>query len=257
MKITVTHIGTATVLLEIGGLRLLTDPVFDPAPSEYPYGPVVLRSTAGPAIAAADLPRIDAVLLSHDEHADNLDVTGRTLLAGRPVVTTVSGAARLGGAAVGLAPWASHELTVAGNTLRITGTPATHVGDVIGFVVEVPGETEAVYVSGDTVYIEELDEIGRRFTIGHALLHLGAARFKEYRDGRLISMDGDQAAALTRSLNAHTVIPVHYASWRHFTEGREDVTARFAAAGVADRLRWLTPGVPEDLTESVDDGDRR
>jgi L-ascorbate metabolism protein UlaG (beta-lactamase superfamily) len=248
MKITVTHIGTATVLLEIGGLRLLTDPVFDPAQSEYPYGPIVLRSTAGPAIAAADLPRIDAVLLSHDEHADNLDVTGRTLLAGRPVITTVSGAARLGGgAAIGLTPWATHDLTVGDKTLRITGTPAEHVGDVVGFVVEVPGEDEAVYVSGDTVYIDELDEIGRRFTIGHALLHLGAARFKEYRDGQLISMDGDQAAALTRSLDAHTVVPIHYTSWRHFTEDREDVTARFAAAGLADRLRWLTPGTPEAL----------
>ncbi|MGW3654416.1 MBL fold metallo-hydrolase [Streptomyces sp. NPDC005151] len=247
MKITVTHIGTATVLLEIGGLRLLTDPVFDPAQSEYPYGPVVLRSTAGPAIAAGDLPRIDAVLLSHDEHADNLDVTGRTLLAGRPVVTTVSGAERLGGAAIGLAPWATHELTVAGRTLRITSTPAEHIGDVVGFVVEVPGENEAVYISGDTVYIDELDEISRRFTIGIALLHLGAARFKEYKDSQLISMDGDQAAALTRSLNAHTVVPIHYTSWRHFTEDREDVTARFAAAGLAERLHWLTPGSPEDL----------
>ncbi|GAA5017170.1 MBL fold metallo-hydrolase [Kitasatospora paranensis] len=247
MKITVTHIGTATVLLEIGGLRLLTDPVFDPAQSTYPYGPVVLRSTAGPAVAARDLPRIDAVLLSHDEHADNLDVTGRTLLAGRPVVTTVSGAERLGDGAIGLAPWTTHELTVAGTTLRITGTPAEHIGDVVGFVLEVPGENDAVYISGDTVHIAELDEVGRRFTIGTALLHLGAARFEEYRDGRLISMDGDQAAALSRSLGARTVVPVHYTSWQHFTEDREDVTARFAAAGLADRLHWLTPGIPEVL----------
>ncbi|MDJ0343950.1 MBL fold metallo-hydrolase [Streptomyces sp. H10-C2] len=247
MKITVTHIGTATVLLEIGGLRLLTDPVFDPAPSEYPYGPIVLRSTVGPAIAAADLPQVDAVLLSHDEHADNLDVTGRTLLAGRPVVTTVSGAGRLGGAAIGLAPWATHELTVAGKTLRITGTPAEHIGDVVGFVLEVPGENEAVYVSGDTVHTGELDEIGRRFTVGTALLHLGAARFKEYNDSQLISMDGAQAAALTRSLGAHTVVPIHYTSWQHFTEDRADVTARFTDAGLADRLHWLTPGTPATL----------
>nr|BFE79670.1 hypothetical protein GCM10020093_022710 [Planobispora longispora] len=141
MKITATHIGTATVLLEIGGLRLLTDPVFDPAPAEFDYGPVVLRSTAGPAIEAGDLPPIDAVLLSHDEHYDNLDTIGRTLLDGRPVMTTVSGAGRLGGEAVGLEPWATRELTVGGTTLRVTGTPGLHgpFGDVTGFVVEEPG----------------------------------------------------------------------------------------------------------------------
>ncbi|MEU9617624.1 MBL fold metallo-hydrolase [Streptomyces sp. NPDC088251] len=249
MKITVTHLGTATVLLEIGGLRLLTDPAFDPAPAVYHHGPVTLRSTAGPAIGAAELPHVDAVLLSHDEHPDNLDATGRGLLTGRPVLTTVSGAARLGGEARGLAPWETRTLAIGDRTVRVTGTPGLHgpVGDVTGFVVEAPGEDEAVYVSGDTVHIPELDEIGRRFTIGTALLHLGAARIEAFGGGELITMDGAQAAALTRSLGARRVVPVHYDSWEHFTEGREQVTARFAEAGLADRLHWLTPGVAEPL----------
>ncbi|MBO1416585.1 MBL fold metallo-hydrolase, partial [Streptomyces sp. FH025] len=245
MNLTVTHIGTATVLLEIGGLRLLTDPVFDPAPAEYRHDPVVLRSTTGPALAAHQLPEVDAVLLSHDEHPDNLDAAGRALLAGRPVLTTVSGAARLGGGALGLAPWETRTLTVNGRTLRVTGTPGEHgpVGDVTGFVMEVPGEEEALYVSGDTVHIPELDEIGRRFRIGTALLHLGAARIEAFGGGELITMDAAQAAALTTSLGARRVVPVHYTSWEHFTEGRAETTAHFAAAGLADRLHWLTPGV--------------
>ncbi|MCX4545708.1 MBL fold metallo-hydrolase [Streptomyces sp. NBC_01565] len=257
MKFTATHIGTATVLLEIGGLRLLTDPVFDPAPAEYRHDPVVLRSTAGPALAVRDLPAVDAVLLSHDDHPDNLDATGRTLLAGRPVLTTESGAGRLGGGAVGLAPWSSYELTVRGTTLRITATPGVHgpVGDVIGFVVEVEGggggraggEAEALYISGDTVYVDALDEIARRFRIGTALLHLGAARIAAFGDGRLITMDAAQGAALTRSLGAHTAVPLHYASWEHFTEDREQITDAFGAAGLADRLHWLTPGTPHLL----------
>ncbi|MEE1782866.1 MBL fold metallo-hydrolase [Streptomyces sp. SP17BM10] len=249
MTITVTHIGTATALLEIGGLRLLTDPAFDPAPAEYRRGPVTLQSTAGPAIDADRLPEADAVLLSHDEHPDNLDATGRELLDGRPVLTTVSGVGRLGGGAVGLAPWATHELTVDGRTLRVTGTPCLHgpVGDVTGFVIEVPGEEEAVYISGDTVHIPELDEIGRRFRIGTAFLHLGAARIEAFGGGELITMDAAQAAALTRSLGARRVVPLHYTSWEHFTEGREETTAHFTAAGLADRLHWLTPGVPETL----------
>lgn len=249
MKFTATHIGTATVLLEIGGVRLLTDPVFDPAPAEYRPGPVVLRSTAGPAIAIEDLPPVDAVLLSHDDHPDNLDDTGRTLLPGRPVLTTESGAGRLGGQAVGLAPWAAYELTVRGTTLRITATPAVHgpVGDVIGFVIEAEGETEALYISGDTVYVDALDEIARRFTIGAALLHLGAARFAGFGGGRLITMDAAQGAALTRSIGAHTAVPVHYTSWEHFTEDRAQITAAFEAAGLADRLQWLTPGARQIL----------
>ncbi|MEV7601874.1 MBL fold metallo-hydrolase [Kitasatospora sp. NPDC089797] len=249
MKITATHIGTATVLLEVGGLRLLTDPVFDPAPAEYRHDPVVLRSTGGPALAAAELPPVDAVLLSHDEHPDNLDATGRTLLADRPVLTTVSGAARLGGGALGLAPWQTRTLTVGGRSLRITGTPGEHgpVGDVTGFVVEVPGEEEALYVSGDTVHIPELDRIGAQFTIGTALLHLGAARIGAFGGGGLITMDAVQAAALTVSLGARRVVPVHYSSWEHFTEGRAETTAHFEAAGLAGRLHWLTPGAAELL----------
>ncbi|MEU6238637.1 MBL fold metallo-hydrolase [Kitasatospora sp. NPDC047058] len=253
MKITVTHVGTATVLLEIGGLRLLTDPAFDPAPAEYRHDPVVLRSTAGPALGVEALPPLDAVLLSHDEHPDNLDAGGRALLerlpASTPVLTTVGGAVRLGGSAVGLAPWTTHTVTAGERTLRVTGTPGVHgpVGEVTGFVIEVPGEEETVYLSGDTVHVPELEAIGRRFRIGVALLHLGAARIDAFGGGELITMDGRQAAALTRSLGAHTVVPLHYSSWEHFTEGREETTARFAEAGLADRLHWLTPGEPTAL----------
>ncbi|MFJ7492622.1 hypothetical protein ACIQZB_15460 [Streptomyces sp. NPDC097727] len=60
-------------------------------------------------------------------------------------------------------------------------------------------------------------------------------------------MDGAQAASLTRSLGARTVIPVHYDSWDHFTEAREQIAARFTEAGLADRLHRLTPGTAEPL----------
>ncbi len=247
MKATVTHIGTATVLIEIGGLRLLTDPVFDPAPTRYRFGPATLRSTAGPALAPDQLPAIDAVLLSHDEHPDNLDTSGRALLADHLVLTTGSGARRLGAGAVPLAPWSSHEISRDGETLRITATPARHAGDVIGFVVERPGEREALYVSGDTVYCEELDEIAERFTIGTAILHFGAAQVDEI--GELpITLSGEQGLALARSLRARTVVPVHYASWEHFSQGREDVVSAFEDAGLTDRLRWLTPGTATHLS---------
>jgi L-ascorbate metabolism protein UlaG (beta-lactamase superfamily) len=93
----ITHIGGPTALIELGGWRLLTDPTFDPAGGAYRFGwGTGSRKTAGPAIAAADLPPIDAVLLTHDHHGDNLDPAGRALLPGAgTVVTTVAGAARL------------------------------------------------------------------------------------------------------------------------------------------------------------------
>ncbi|WP_330350882.1 MBL fold metallo-hydrolase [Streptomyces sp. NBC_00582] len=243
MKATVTYIGTATVLLEVGGLRLLTDPAFDPAPAEYPRGPVTLRSLRDPAVAAADLPPLDAVLLSHDEHPDNLDEAGRALIADLTVLTTVSGAARLGGGAVGLAPWDTYELPGAQGGVRITATPGRHAGEVIGFVIQVAGEAEALYISGDTVYYEELDEIGRRFSIGTALLHFGAA-VVEWFGKDFITMDGTQGVRLTKSLRARTVVPVHYDAWDHFTEGRDDIVDAFAEAGLLDRLCWPARGVP-------------
>ena len=70
----ITHIGGPTVLIEVGGWRLLTDPTFDPPGRTYTFGwGTGSRKLVGPAIAAADLAPIDAVLLSHDHHGDNLD----------------------------------------------------------------------------------------------------------------------------------------------------------------------------------------
>ena len=117
------------------------------------------------------------------------------------------------------------------------------MGDTIGFVVETPGARAALYVSGDTVYYEALDEIGRRFDIGTAFLHMGDAHFPAGGEIRF-SMSGKTAAELTRSLDARSVVPVHYESWAHLTEKPEEVTAAFEDAGVGERLHWLEPGRP-------------
>ena len=122
---TITLIGGPAAIIELAGLRILTDPTFDD-PGDYELPHVTLRKTAKPALPAEEVGAIDAVLLSHDQHADNLDTSGRALLpkAGR-VFTTVAGAGRLGGNAIGLAPWESRELeTPDGDTLQITATPA-------------------------------------------------------------------------------------------------------------------------------------
>jgi L-ascorbate metabolism protein UlaG (beta-lactamase superfamily) len=99
----VTHIGGPTMLIQDEGWSLLTDPMFDDPGRRYAFGwGTSSRKMAGPAVAAADLPPIDAVLLTHDHDGDNLDAAGRALLpSAGVVVTTVSGAKRLGVARVG------------------------------------------------------------------------------------------------------------------------------------------------------------
>ena len=176
-----THIGGPTALIEIGDLRLLTDPTFDPAGKRYRFGwGTASNKVAGPALAPGDLGRIDAVLLSHDHHGDNLDPAGRALLpSAGVVVTTTSGARRLGGSARGLEPWE----TTALDGIEITATPCRHgppgfgpiVGDVIGFVLR--WDDRVVWISGDTVLYDGVRSVAGRWDIDVAIMHLGGVQF--------------------------------------------------------------------------------
>src|SRR5436309_10923079 len=105
-----TPIGGPTALLELGALRLLTDPTFDD-PGEYPIGARTLVKTRCPALSADTVGPLDAVLLSHDQHPDNLDRRGRELLAAVPtVLSTPAAAQRLGSSVVAMATWTTHPL---------------------------------------------------------------------------------------------------------------------------------------------------
>ena len=97
MTLSITLIGGPTALIEIDGFRLLTDPTFD-APGAYQLPHVKLEKLVGPAVTAETIGEVDAVLLSHDQHSDNLDHSGREFLKkARRVLTTEAGAKRLGG----------------------------------------------------------------------------------------------------------------------------------------------------------------
>jgi L-ascorbate metabolism protein UlaG (beta-lactamase superfamily) len=247
-----TYIGGPTALLEWGGLRLLTDPTFDPAGRAYENPVYTLRKTLGPAVEPDALGRLDAVLLSHDHHFDNLDAAGRALLARVPrVLTTAVGASRLGGTAVGLAPWASFELTPHdGQVLRVTATPARHGpahldrGPVLGFVVESP--EGAVYISGDTVWYEGVAEVARRFPARAIVLFMGAARVAEVGPWPL-TFDAEGGVEAARAFDRAIVVPLHFEGWQHFSETRQDIEAAFRYSGLGSRLRWPDPGLPMDL----------
>jgi L-ascorbate metabolism protein UlaG (beta-lactamase superfamily) len=255
MSVRLTHIGGPTALIEVGGWRLLTDPTFDPPGHDYKFGwGTGSRKLAGPAIAAAELGQIDAVLLSHDHHDDNLDPAGRALLpSAGSVITTVPGAKRLGGNARGLEPWATTKLEAAGRpTIEIVATPCRHgpplsrpiVGDVIGFALRWDGQEHGVlWISGDTVLYDGVREIADRLQVGTALLHLGGVRFPI--SGPLhYTLTAEQAVELGGLIRPHTTIPIHYEGWKHFREGRDAIEREFAAAPEDFRtsVRWLPLG---------------
>jgi|KBSSwiS6_1023812.scaffolds.fasta_scaffold19757_2 L-ascorbate metabolism protein UlaG (beta-lactamase superfamily) len=255
--LTVTYVGGPTALLEIGGLRLLTDPTFDPAGTQYQTAAYALRKTRGPAIAAKDIGGVDVVLLSHDHHFDNLDHAGRRALSlASSVVTTVAGAARLKQDAIGLVPWQSCEvLTRDGRVLRITATPARHGpdggdrGPVIGFIVAFADERRpVVYISGDTVWYDGIAEVSRRFDPAVVLLFAGAACVPEVGPAPL-TLTATDAVAAAHAFARATIVPMHFDGWAHFTETRAQIQQAFDAAGLSGRLHWAPPGLPVTLPD--------
>jgi L-ascorbate metabolism protein UlaG (beta-lactamase superfamily) len=259
-SVRVTHIGGPTVLIEFAGWRLLTDPTFDPAGRTYAFGwGTSSRKLADPAISPDALGPVDAVLLTHDHHGDNLDDAGRNLLpSAGTVLTTVPGAARLGGGARGLAPWASTTLQGAGRpSIEVTATPCRHgpplsrpiVGDVVGFALRWDGQRHgALWVSGDTVLYDGVRQVAGRFPVGIALLHLGGVRFPVTGPLRY-TMTARDGIDLLGAVRPHTVVPVHYEGWKHFQEPRTVIEREFTDApdDIRDRIRWLPIGIPTDL----------
>jgi L-ascorbate metabolism protein UlaG (beta-lactamase superfamily) len=255
-----THIGGPTVLIEVGGWRLLTDPTFDPPGGRYFFGwGTVSRKLAGPAIAANDLPPIDAVLLTHDHHGDNLDPAGRALLPSAGViVTTASGTKRLGGSARGLEPWQTTRLEAPDRpAIEITATPCRHgpplshpiVGDVIGFALRWEGQENGVlWISGDTVLYDGMREVADRLEADTALLHLGGVRFGVTGPLRY-TMTARDAVELCRLVRPRTAIPIHYEGWKHFRQGRDAIERELADApqDIRESFRWLPIGVGVDM----------
>ncbi len=239
-----TLIGGPTVLLDLGDLRLLTDPTFDP-PGEYPLGSRRLVKTQGPALHPEQLGAVDAVLLSHDQHPDNLDRSGREWLQTVPVVlSTPAAAQRLGTNVVGMEPWSTQALG-AGHTA--TAVPALHgppgseplVGEVTGFVID-----DHVYVSGDNASLDLVSEIAsRRPDIDVAVLFAGAAQTPLVPDA-LLTLNAVQAAQAAEILGARRVVVAHIDSWAHFGEGADAVARAFAGRS---SLVAVSPGQTVEL----------
>jgi L-ascorbate metabolism protein UlaG (beta-lactamase superfamily) len=229
----VTYIGGPTVLLEYAGLRIVTDPTFDP-PQVYTDDDGSLEKTAGPGIQRADLGTVDLVLLSHHKHEDNLDYEGLELLATgvRTYSTSAAAIDLFGGDVVGLDPW---ETDAFGDVI-VTAVPALHgppgserrLGTVTGFVLE-SLECPTVYVSGDNASLPLVEQIAERFPhIEVAIIHAGAAQYPPLPGP--LTLSSVDAATAARILGASTVVGVHTEDWAHFTEDRAALEAAFGGA---------------------------
>lgn len=242
----ITLIGGPTVMLEINGARLVTDPTFDP-PGSHSSGTILLEKTEGPALQPDEIGPVDGVLLSHDQHADNFDRSGRLLAAQAKVVLTTEAAhKRLAGNSVGLRPWMpfkvgkNYELTVIATPAR-HGPPGAErtLGDVIGFIIRDSDNNDLVYVTGDTVYYDGVAEVATRYKPRVVIAFAGAART---RGPFNLTMGNNDVLELARAFPQARIITIHNRGWKHFTEGPDSVASAAKTFALDGRIRSIAPG---------------
>src|ERR1700746_2730699 len=151
MKVNITHIDTACILLEINEYRILTDPTLDNAGKFYYHGfGSVSRKTENPALQKTNLSNIDLILLSHHQHKDNFDHKGREFASSISKIISTKQASKTIPSIIGLDNWDVYGIdTNKVSNLKITAPPAQHhpwwlpeffVGKVIGFIIEFDGQ---------------------------------------------------------------------------------------------------------------------
>ncbi|WP_220139013.1 MBL fold metallo-hydrolase [Nocardia sp. GTS18] len=207
MSVSVSRIVHASVLLDFGGARILTDPWLSERPFYYQGEQ---RSIA----TATDLPELAGVVISH-AHYDHCDLDAlRTYPDKNVPFAVVRGLAKNVRAAgfrnvTELDPWQSTHL----GPVEVTATPAEHGVPEVTFVLRADGKT--VFFGADTLRIDALDEIASRFgELDLALLPINGLRIRPAFN-RQVVMDAAEAADLARVLRPRLAVPIHYS----FTSG--------------------------------------
>lgn len=261
---TLEFIGTATTLLRLGAFTVLTDPNFlHRGQRAYLGKGLFSKRLTEPSLQPAQLPELDAVVLSH-LHGDHFDRVARRELSRQvPVYTTPPAGDRLqswGFEVVGLDRWESVSLHRSRERLTITAVPGEHapkplralLPPVMGSVLEhTPdvGRPFRLYVTGDTLYRPWLEEIGDRFGPLDAMaIHLGGTRIA----GVLVTMDADQGADLTELLAPAVTVPIHVDDYGVFTSPLSDFERVWCERGLPGQLRTVGRGVTMPLDGASD-----
>jgi L-ascorbate metabolism protein UlaG (beta-lactamase superfamily) len=245
-------IGHASTYVEIDGLRLLLDPVFSERVSPLPVGP---RRFHPPPIALGDLPRIDAVLISHD-HYDHLDMDTVRHLAQRGSRFFVPLGIGADLERWGVPPaqieelewWQERSL----GPVRIVCTPTRHYSGrglndrstTLWSSWSVIGPRHRFFYSGDTGYGKLFQDIGARLgPFDMAFIKIGA-----YGPGAAwidIHMTPEQAVQVHRDLRARRMFPVHWSTFNLAYHDWDEPIRRTVAEAARVGIELVTPRVGE------------
>ena len=238
----ITFIGHSSFFLQLAGRNFVIDPNF----AQWLF---VLKRLRRPGLRIADLPPIDAVLVSH-AHFDHLH---------RPSLRAIARATRrkTGHAPVLIVPKHLRDLvfdlgyeriielawwqTTHIGEAEITAVPANHWGARIirdmhrgfcGFVLR--SSKHSVYHLGDTAYFSGFAEIGRRLSPEIALLPIGAYHPPSFR---AVHTSPEDALQAFRDMQAALMIPMHYGTFKLSQEPMEEPVQRLLDE--ADRFNLL------------------
>jgi L-ascorbate metabolism protein UlaG (beta-lactamase superfamily) len=261
----ITFIGHSSFLIQIAGVALLIDPVFA-------NRLVVLRRQRRAGIRVADLPAIDAVLITH-AHMDHLNLTSLRAVCramrkrgiAPPVAIIPNGVEDLvrnvGFAGVECLNWWD-SARLAEPLLTITAVPARHWGARMfndthrgfgGYVIDC-ATGPSIYHSGDTAYFGGFNEIRRRLQPGIALLPIGAYFPDSYR---AVHTSPEEAVRVFLDLEAEVMIPMHYNTFRLGREPMDEPLPRLLRAAERAGVRHNVVPLQEGASWLTQDAEWR